>query len=795
MKVSEMWLREWVNPTLNGSQLAAQLTMAGLEVDSLSPVAGDFNHVVVANVLQTKPHPQADRLTLCEVDAGKNTPIKVVCGAKNVRSGLRVALALPGANLPGGMVIKESMLRGEPSHGMLCSVTELGLEERSEGIMELPEDAPIGVDLRDYLKLNDHVLDIDLTPNRADCFSALGIAREMAALNKLPLAALPSTTHQPVIDETLTIDLQAANACPHYCGRIIRAINPHATTPLWLKERLRRGGIRPLHPVVDVTNYVMLELGQPMHAFDLQSIEGKINVRFSHKEERLVLLDGSDVILNEQVLVIADGKKALAIAGVMGGEESSVQAETTDIFLESAFFNPLTIAGIARRYNLSSDSSQRFERGVDPTLQITAMERATELLLAIVGGKVGPIITAVKPECMPAKISITFHPAKVKQLTGVDIAEEEMITILTNLGMTVERQSAHWVIGVPAHRFDITLDVDVVEEIIRIYGYDNIKAEPMIGSLQAGETNGCEQLCREMGTFLSDRGYAETISYSFVDPELQQALYPDREAMQLLNPISSELSQMRIGMWPGLLASMVYNAHRQQTAIKFFETGVVFDVKDKALKEHTCIAGLLMGEYGTLNWSEPTRAFDFYDMKGDLQALFATLNIRGINFIAGSHPALHPGQTARIMLNDVEIGWLGTLHPRLLDALDLNQDVVLFELLIKPFTGQLPVRYRSISKYPQIRRDLSLLANNEITAAQIEKAVREVVTADLLKSFDVFDVYTGDSIPAGKKSLAIALTLQNDNRTLVDNEINTIISAILKKLQDEFAIILRADTV
>lgn len=791
MKVSELWLREWVNPALSGPELAAQLTMAGLEVDALNPVAGQFDQVIVAKVLETTPHPQADKLTLCTVDNGTATPINVVCGASNVRAGLKVALACIGANLPGGIIIKETTLRGQPSQGMLCSVAELGLDDQSEGIMELADDAPVGTDLRDYLALNDHVLDIDLTPNRADCFSILGIAREVAALNKLPLPQLPAKVHQPEIDESLAIHLQAADACPKYCGRIISGINPNATTPYWMKERLRRGGIRSVHPVVDVTNYVMLELGQPMHAFDRQAISGDITVRYGRKDESLVLLDGQELSLNENVLVIADKQKALAMAGIMGGDASSVQAHTRDIFLESAFFNPLIIAGIARRFNLFSDASQRYERGVDPSLPVIALERATDLLLSIVGGQVGPVITVNKQEFLPFKKKVLFNPLRVKQLVGLDIPEDEMAAILQRLGMGVEKKTEQWEIDVPTHRFDILLGVDVVEEIIRLYGYDHIAAQSIVAEAQVGKINPCERLLTKMALFLSSRGYHETISYSFVDPDLQQELYPQAETMQLLNPISSELSQMRVGMWPGLLASMVYNMHRQQTAIQIFEAGVVFDVHGDNLQERPCIAGLLTGESGNLNWCEPDRRFDFYDMKGDLQALFASLNLSNIHFVAAKHDALHPGQSARILMGEIDLGWIGVLHPRFADALDISNDVILFELSLPPLLEEVPVRYQAISKYPQIRRDLSLLVSNNVAAGQIEEAVREVVAPSWLRAFDTFDVYTGESIPAGKKSVAIALTLQDDNRTLVDAEINTIINAIIKKLEDKFAITLR----
>ena len=792
MKVSELWLREWVNPSLNGQQLASLLTMAGLEVDAVTPVAGAFTGVIVAEVLNTTPHPQADKLTLCEINTGAGKPLKVVCGAANVRQGLKVALAQMGANLPGGLVIKESMLRGELSQGMLCSVAELGLAENSDGIMELDEDAPLGTDLRTYLALDDQVLDIDLTPNRADCFSVLGVAREVAVLTSLPLQQLPEKTRLPTTDEQLAIKLRNPDACPQYYGRVIRGINPQAHTPIWIAERLRRAGLRPIHPVVDITNYVMLELGQPMHAFDLQSINGNINVRFANANETLQLLDGQQINLHDRVLVIADDKKALAMAGIMGGEDSAVQEHTTDIFLESAFFSPIIIAGIARSYGLCTDSSQRFERGVDPALQLLALERATDLLLDIVGGHAGPVSSASELAALPLKNKILFNPAKVQQLTGLAVDEDEMVRMLQGLGMDVDRKTAEaWQIKIPSHRFDISLDVDLIEEIIRLHGYDKLPGAKMNTTIQAGNINPLESLAARCGQFFIARGYNETISYSFVDPALQQELYPQNLTMQLLNPISSELSQMRVGMWPGLIAAMVYNTHRQQTALKLFENGVIFDLQQGSLQEHACIAGLLTGEQGAMNWSEKTAKFDFYDAKGDLQALFAALQSPEVHFIAGVHPALHPGKSARIMVGNQEAGWCGVLHPRIADALDRQDEVVLFELRLAALINKAAVSYQHISNLPQIRRDLSLLVNNEVSAAQIEQLVRQTVDEALLKSFDVFDVYTGETIPAGKKSMAIALTLQDDKRTMVDNEINEIIGAIIKKLEEKFAIILR----
>lgn len=791
MKLSKLWLREWVNFSLTEKQLADQLTMAGLEIDAVSPVAGAFTNVLVAEVLSTKQHPDADKLTVCEVNANSGKVLQIVCGAANVRAGLKVALAMIGAELPGGFKIKESKLRGELSQGMLCSVSELGLAEQSEGIMELEADAPVGMDLREYLTLDDHVLDVDLTPNRADCFSVMGIAREVAVLNKLPLIQQTIETITPSIDDVLSVQLKNPEACSRYCGRIIRQINPNATTPLWMSERLRRSGIRSVHPVVDIMNYVMLELGQPMHAFDLSTISGEIIVRFSNDSEQLELLDGQEAKLNEKVLVIADKDKPLAMAGIMGGAHSAVHAETVDVFLESAFFNPVTIAGVARQNGLFSDSSQRYERGVDPYLQTKAIERATGLILSIAGGKAGPVIEACDKKHLPQPVHFDFDTNKVQRLTGLSISPDEMKQLLEGLGLVITSDKNDvFAVQVPTHRFDIQLDVDLVEEVIRLYGYDNLQAQPMLTEVQAGVVCANERLATQMAEWFRARGYHETISYSFVDPELQTALYPEHAFMQLINPISSELSQMRVGMWPGLIASMIYNVHRQQKTIKLFETGVVFDVQEQ-LTERPCIAGLLTGEQGGLNWIETTRFFDFYDLKGDLQSLFAVLKCSDAVFVAASHPALHPGQSAEILINGQSAGWIGVLHPRLADALDVEQDVILFELNLQALNTSSPVRYNQVSKYPQIRRDLSFLVDETISAKQIEDCVRQTMTDNWLKSFDVFDVYMGKGIPEGKKSIAIAMTLQDEKRTLVDTEINLLITAIIKSLENEFSILLR----
>lgn len=792
MKLSKLWLQDWVSFGKTEKELAHQLTMAGLEVDGVSPVAGEFSQVIVAQILATKAHPDADKLTLCEVDAHLDQPLNIVCGASNVRPGLKVALAMIGARLPGGLKIKETKLRGQLSQGMLCSVTELGMAESSEGIMELADDAPVGADLRDYLSLDDAVFEIDLTPNRADCFSVLGIAREVAALNQTTLHYPDIQAVQPQLDDTLTIHLDNPQACPRYCGRMIRGIDSHATTPLWMSERLRRSGLRLVHPVVDVMNYVMLELGQPMHAFDVTQLQGTISVRNAKPHEQLKLLDGQTVTLNESVLVIADEQKSLAMAGIMGGAESAVEAHTRDVFLESAFFNPLSISGIARQYGLSSDSSQRYERGVDPGLQRRALERATNLLLSIVGGQAGPVVELCEEQLLPKSIHFNFDTTKVQQLTGVDIPVTEMIRLLDSLEIRCVEQS-HTVIcvSIPSHRFDLQQDVDLVEEIIRLYGYDQLHSQAMMTETQVGHVASNELLSMQLATWFRSKGYRETISYSFVDPELQASLYPDAASMQLLNPISSELSHMRVGMWPGLLASMLYNVHRQKNALKIFETGVIFEVIDGQLTEKACIAGLIMGEYGALNWSDNKRYFDFYDLKGDLQSLFTLLKLEQVTFTSDAHQALHPGQSARIMIDEHCAGWIGALHPRLSDALDLPHDVFLFELNLATLNNAKPASYKTISKYPQIRRDLSFLIDKEINISDVETAVRAVCQEGWLKSFDVFDVYMGKGIPLEKKSVAISILLQDTTRTLVDAEINSLISAIIKTLEDKFSILLR----
>ncbi len=790
MKISELWLREWVNPAIDIQKIADLLTMAGLEVDSIYPVSGQLKHIVVAQIISCRPHPEAPHLTICQVSCDKHGKeiLQIICDAANIREKLYVVLAKVNAILPDGMLIELTKVHGEPSMGRLCSVAELGLGD-DKNIMELDDNAEVGMAISDYLALNDKILDINLTPNRADCFSIQGIAREVAALTNHAFNCPMPDSNAVTTALEKQIDIQASEACTYYAGRIIAGINNQIITPIWLQERLRRLGIRSINAVVDIINYVMLELGQPMHAFDAQKIGQNIHIRYSHGTETLTLLNGQTINLKTPTLLIADDVKPLALAGIMGGQESSVSEQTKIIFLESAYFNPTAIAGVARQFGLSTDSAQRFERGVDPNLQHLALERVTTLLLSIVGGQAGPITIDTTKHHTAVRPSISFNPAKVKQITGVELAYHDIKMLLVRLGMTIDEGMHGWQVTPPSHRFDIHLDVDLVEEVIRLNGYDNIPDEDMQVPTILGKIDAHEIIQQKALDFFVARGYHEIISYSFVDPTLQEMFIHQSQALTLLNPISSELSQMRTSMWPGLVAAMVYNMHRQQTAIKFIECGVIFDFNQKMVTEKACIAGLLTGEIGTFNWSETKRKFDFFDIKGDLDAFFSHTKLEPV-FNKSSHQALHPGKSAEICLNDKAIGWCGVLHPRIAEALDLHSEVMLFQIDLESLSFSTTPRYKPISRYPQIRRDISFLVDLSVSGNAIKQSIY-CIKHDWLKSVDIFDVYIGSNIPPNKKSLAISLVLQHSQRTLVDSEINQLIDAIISELQQKHNITLR----
>ena len=784
MRFNESWLREWVQPKLDTDALVHQLTMAGLEVDAVEPAAPAFSGVVVGEVMETAAHPDAEKLTVCQVSDGSSS-VQVVCGAPNVRPGMKVPFARVGAVLPGDFRIKQAKLRGQESLGMLCGASELGLEDIIDGLLELPGDAPLGQDIREYLQLDDQIIEVDLTPNRADCLSVRGIAREVGTLNRESVTEPRIDAVAPGHDDQLDIELQAPEACPRYLGRIIRGIDPAAESPLWLRERLRRAGIGCIDPVVDVTNYVLLELGQPMHAFDLATVSGGIRVRLAEQGEKLNLLDGQTIELNADNLVIADHDKAVALAGIMGGTDTSVTDQTRDILLECAWFAPLAVAGRARQHGLHTDSSHRFERGVDPALQAQAMERATALILAISGGDAGPVIAAESPDHLPSRPAVTLLANQAEQLLGLALPAEEIEDSLTRLGMQVSGDAQQgWQVSPPSWRFDIACAEDLIEELARVHGYDRLPTR--LPALQAQPTIEESRLeVRRVADLLQGRGYLEAISYSFVEPAVQALLEPDQPGLALANPISADLGTMRSTLWAGLLPLARRNLNRQAERLQLFEIGLRFRHEDGELAQRPALAGLLFGSAEPLHWSNKPRKVDFYDLKGDVEALLGLSASTDWRLEPASHPALHPGQSAAIYRGGQLAGWLGKLHPLVAKQLDMPSDIFLFELdMASILAGNVP-KFGEISSQPRVRRDLAFVVPDTVPASKLLDAVRRACD-DHLQDIRIFDVYQGDSIGEGRRSLALGLTFQDQKRTLVEEDINSQIESVVTLLKQEF---------
>jgi phenylalanyl-tRNA synthetase beta chain len=791
MKFSKEWLQEWIDIKLSTEKLVAQLTMSGLEVDAVIPVANEFSKVVVAEVLEVKPHPNADKLRICKVNIG-NDIVEIICGAANVSEKMKVPAALLGAEFPDNFKIKKAKLRGVESSGMICSAKELGLAETSTGIMELSVDAPVGVDFREYLKLNDdQTIDIDLTPNRGDCTSIAGIAREVATLNRCKYIVPKINSVKPTCKDTFSIKLTAQEACPRYVGRVIRNINTNATTPLWLQERLRRCGIRSIDPVVDVTNYVLLELGQPMHAFDLAKLTENIEIRFAKPKEKLVLLSDDKVTLTPETLVIADAEKPLAIAGVMGGKESGVTAETKDIFLESAFFEPIQITKSARCYGLQTDSSYRFERGVDFQLQEKAMERATQLLLEIVGGEAGPICEKHSAKHLPKQKTIKLRPERIEKILGLKIPDKTAQDILIRLGMEVVKNNQAWSITVPSFRFDCNIEVDLVEEVARVYGYEKIPAHAYKAALHVPLMSAAIIPLKRLRFLLQDRDYHEIITYSFIDEKEQKLLDPSHEAIPLVNPIASNMAVMRTNLWPGLLNTLIYNLHRQQNRVRLFETGLRFYKKNKKIEQQKVMSGLIYGSVCSEQWGVEERQADFFDIKADIEALLSlTEELADFEFRPATHPALHPGKSAEIFRRNQSVGQVGALHPSVAHQMGFKKPVYLFELLLEGIQQKTVPSYQPISKFPAIRRDLAFVVDKQISAQTISATISQKV-GNLLVNLSIFDIYQGENIELNKKSVALALTLQHSSRTLNDNEVNRIVEDVIALLKDKLGAKLR----
>ncbi|HHQ6573490.1 TPA: phenylalanine--tRNA ligase subunit beta [Serratia fonticola] len=794
MKFSELWLREWVNPAISSEALSDQITMAGLEVDGVEPVAGVFNGVVVGHVVECGQHPNADKLRVTKVDVGGERLLDIVCGAPNCRAGLKVAVATVGAVLPGDFKIKAAKLRGEPSEGMLCSFSELAVSDDHDGIIELPQDAPIGTDIRDYLQLNDSAIEISVTPNRADCLGIIGVARDVAVLNQLPLTEPDMSPVAATITDTLPIRVEAPQACPRYLGRVVKGINVKAPSPLWMREKLRRAGIRSIDAVVDVTNYVLMELGQPMHAFDLNRIEGGIVVRMAREGETLRLLDGNEAKLKADTLVIADQQKALAMGGIFGGEHSGVNDETQDVLLECAFFSPLSITGRARRHGLHTDASHRYERGVDPALQHKAMERATRLLIDICGGQAGPIIDVSDESTLPKRATIALRREKLDRLIGHVVPSEQVSDILRRLGCQVTEQGDNWLAVAPSWRFDMEIEEDLVEEVARVYGYNNIPDVPVRADLVMTKHRESDLTLKRVKTMLVDHGYQEAITYSFVDPKVQALLHPGEEALILPSPISVEMSAMRLSLWTGLLSAVVYNQNRQQTRVRLFESGLRF-VPDTAanlgIRQDVMLAGVIAGHTHDEHWDLARKPVDFYDLKGDLESVLElTGKLSEIQFKAESNPALHPGQSAAIYLHGERVGFIGVVHPELERKLDLNGRTVVFELEWNKLASRAVPQAREVSRFPANRRDIAVVVSENVAAEDILAECKKV-GANQVVGVNLFDVYRGKGVAEGYKSLAISLVLQDTARTLEEEEIAATVAKCVEALKQRFQASLR----
>ncbi len=785
MKVPMSWLSEWVKLPWDAAELGARLTMAGFELEAIEPAAPPFTGVVVAQILATARHPQADKLQVCQVSTGSGAPLQIVCGAPNARAGLRTALAMVGAQLPGGLQIGAASLRGVESRGMLCSAKELGLTEATAGIIELPDDAPPGVSLREYLQLDDSTLELNVTANRGDAMSIIGVAREVAALSGTPLQAPAGAAVGNVLAERQSVRLEAAAACPRFVGRIIRGIDNTRPTPLWLRERLRRAGVRSITPAVDVTNYVLLELGQPMHAYDLAKVRGAIVARMARPAEPLTLLDGRAASLDADMVVIADDDGAVGMAGVMGGERTAVSAATRDVFLEVAWFAPESIRGRARRLGLHTDASQRFERGVDPSGQARAMERATALLLAITGGRPGPLVVTEDPAGLPVRSAVRLRRERLTRLLGVAVPDGQVSTIFQNLQMQVTSTADGWTVVPPPHRFDIAIEEDLIEEVARIKGFAAIPERPAKRQqifLALPEALPPERSVLEA---LVARGYHESITFAFVDPALQALLFPQIETLALANAIASDQSVMRVSLWPGLVSATLENQRRQQDRIRLCSHGTRFLVQAGKVSEVDSLAGLATGRRLPEQWgsSESREPLDFFDAKADLQALLAgTGAAEEFSFQPQTLSCLHPGRTARILRNGTAVGWLGELHPRLVRELGFTGAPVLFELDVVALQVKLP-QGRDISRFPQVRRDLAIVLPENVTFSDLRERV-VLAGSGSLRNVRLFDVYRGAGIEKGRKSVALGLIFQDISRTLTDDEVDRAVAAVVADLRE-----------
>jgi len=787
MKFNVEWLQSMTALALDAGALAQRLTAAGLEVDTVEPAAGEFTSVVVAEITACAPHPDADKLSLCTVDPGVSEPVQVVCGAPNARPGLKAPLATVGAKLPGGVKVRQARLRGQASSGMLCSARELGLGEDADGLMELPADARLGADLADWLALNDSVITLELTPNRADCLSLRGLAREVAALYGERYDTDPIPESAPSIDDRLEIEIADFKDCPRYAGRVIRDLDPGASSPVWLQERLRRCGLRSISPLVDVTNYVLLELGQPLHAFDLDRLTGPVQVRRGRAGESLTLLNGDTVELDERLLLIAANGEPEAIAGIMGGERSAVTTATVNVFLESAWFNPQVVSGRARALGLHTDASHRFERGVDPTLQVAALERTTELLTAIAGGRPGPINVVEDAQYLPRPEPVPLRLARLNALLGTDLDAATASAILERLGMGVSGDAECWQVTPPAARLDLGIEADLIEEVARVHGYDRIPERLPQGALRLQPHPERVLPEQRVHALCADLGYREALTWSFVDPDLLAQFGLEGEALALANPLSRELALMRPALLPGLMLALRRNLHRQRTRVRLYEIGTCFEPEPGGGHREIQRLGLVAcGSALPEQWGAEQRPLDFFDLKGDLETLLALGPGAAVLEHSGV-PWLHPGQAARVLVDNEEVGWLGALHPALLEALDIDTPVLALEVALAAVRRRPLPSHQSRSRFPSIRRDLALVVPETLPAGELLAAVRRHA-GTVLRDVVLFDVYCGEGVESGYKSLAMGLILQDESSTLTDEDADRLEAGLLAHLREKYEI-------
>ncbi len=812
MKFSEKWLREWVNPAVNVDELAEQLTYLGLEVDEVTSSLPAMSAVVIARVVDVMPHPDADRLRVCEVDNGTSDLVQIVCGAPNVRRGLVTALANPGCPMPDGKKLKKAKLRGVESNGMLCSGAEIGLSDDSDGIIELSDKAPVGELLVDFLELDDHIIDVDLTPDRGDCLSIRGIARDVCARNDLPLQLHEITPIASQIDDIWPIRLSSTSACARYVGRVIKGVDMRSPTPIWMSERLRRSGVRSINPAVDVTNYVMLELGQPMHAFDMDKIQGEVQVRLAGEGEKLTLLDGRDVVLTGETTVIADDSGAIGIAGIMGGASTAVDLDTTNLFMEAALFLPEHIIGKPRYYASPSESSHRFERGVDPALQVDAMEYATGILMNIAGGKPGPVRDWQDAPRLPHGVPVEVRRSRVSRLIGIDIEDAIIERVFNRLGIDFKKNDYGWTAKPPSYRYDLRIEEDFVEEIARVHGFDNLPRTSPEHRPQFRPVAETVVPLIDIKKRLAHSGYQEVVTYSFVEPQQLEKLRPDLTALPLPNPISADMSMMRTTLISGLIDTMRRNQSRQLASMRLFETGLRFlpthdrgvltldshiqadhgsDIQiDDTLQQQSMLAGLIVGQFQPEGWDSVSREADFYDAKADLEALFGRANGVSLSFEPSDLPMLHPGQRASIVCDGVKVGFVGQLSPEVQKMLDLSQIPVVFELSLAALSQAKVAQAQRLSRQPSVRRDIALLVDESVTHKSLVTCVAKH-GPEWLTDISTFDVYRGEKVEKGKKSIALGLIMQDFSRTLEESEVEKAVAAIVDAATDELGAELR----